>query len=172
MDFISLYVSISEQILNNYQWLVGILFTAGLSLLVYFKILRINNFLLYSQKYQENLKAFLFLERIHYKDGELVYKDSGKKVEEIDALDLPVLYNLLSEVGLLYRKGLIDRDLTYKHFGNVVYSLYTQHRDVVNHIQKHTKTDNIEFLFKAFSRRGVRDDRMWKLRKFFFRRKL
>ncbi|MDO8565838.1 MAG: hypothetical protein Q7S04_01460 [Candidatus Moranbacteria bacterium] len=171
MDFISIYVSVSKQILNDYQWLVGIFFTAGLSLLVYFRLLRINNFLAYSQKYHENLKSFLFLEKINYKNGEMVYRDSGEDVEEQDALNLTVLYNLLSEVGLLYRRGLINRDLVYQHFGNVVYSLYTQHRDIISHIQSHTKTDNIEFLFEAFSKRGVRCDRMKKLRNFFFGRK-
>lgn len=173
-DFIQTLTSIAQYVLTYYQWLVGIMFTAGLSLLVYFKLLRINNFLAYSQKYQENLKSFTLLEKISYSKSkdEMVYKDSGNELSDKDAIQIPIIFNLLSEVGLLYRKGLIDKDLTYKHFGNVVYSLYTKHRDFVSHVQNYTKTDNIEFLFKAFSKRGVWGDRKWRLRSFFFGKKL
>lgn len=168
MDFLLLYASISEQILRDYQWLVGILFTAGLSLLVYFKILRINNFLTYSQKYQENLNAFAFLEKVQFKGEDLYYKDSGKEIGDEESLNVVILFNIISEVGLLYRKGLIDRSLTYRHFGNVVYTLYTKHRGMVNHIQSHTKTDNISFLFKAFKRKGEHGDKIWKMKRLLF----
>lgn len=170
-NFFIIYAEISKNILDEYQWLIGIVFTAGLSLLIYFKILRINNFLAYSQKYQENLRRFAFMEKIKLYKDEIVYIDTEKELEDEESLNLPIIYNLLSEIGLLYRKGLIDRDLAYKHFGNIVYSVYTKKRDIINRVQIHTKTDNIEFLFKAFGRKGIWGDRIIKIKNFVFKKK-
>lgn len=164
MDLISEYSLMAGIILNDYQWLIAILFTAGLSLLIYFKILRINNFLSYSEKYQNNMKRGLLFEDLEFKDGGMFYKGTDTELEAEKEIDLIIWFNLISEVGLLFRKGLIDRDLTYKHFGNNVYELYTTHKSYVDFIENRMRTNNISFLFKEFRKKGARQDRIQKIR--------
>lgn len=162
------FMGIVENILNNYQWLVGIFLTAGLSFLIYFRILRINNFLAYSKKFHESMRSYLFLEKIEYRNGNLFYKNNGKEVENGEAVDMAVWFNLISEIGLLLRRGLIDEDLAYNHFGNNVFALYTRYRSIVDFIENKTHSDNINFLFRRFSEIGVRNKRKEKIRRFLY----
>mgnify|MGYP001607218861 CR=1 FL=1 len=105
------------------------------------------------------MNRYFILEKIKYRDGNLFFKNSGKEVDDEEAFDLAKWFNLISEVGLLFRRGLIDKDLTYRHFGNNVFSLYTKHRPIIDFIESRTCTNNIDYLFRSFSKISARNRR-------------
>lgn len=142
--------------LQTYQWFLGILLTAGLSTLLYFYLLRINNFLNYSEKFQINMRSYLLLDKIECGTDSLVYKDSKKIVEKEDLVDLALWFNLISDVGLLLKRGLIDEKLAFNRFGNNVFGLYSKHGKIITLLEDQTESRNIEFLFRRFRKLGRR----------------
>ncbi|SRR6266481_626884 len=147
-------------LISQGQTILGILVTAGLTYLLYMRLLRVNNFFDLSKQYTVKMGVMPLINKISIKDNKYYNRDTQQLVSEGEVVAISDLFNFFIHLGILYRMGLVDRKLTSLHFGNILKHL-EKRRDLVDFVEKDFQRKNISYLIGKMRQRGKISSRFY-----------
>ncbi len=156
-----------SDLISQNQTIIGIFVASGLGYLTYMYLLRINNFFEFVKEFHKNDLGMQLIRETSIKNGEKFYKkDNSKKLTpEHDNLVADAI-SCLVQLAVMYRLGLINKDLVLFHFEANLRALNTSGREVIE-FYENGKIAEISTLTKSVQKRWEWKRKTYKLRKIF-----
>ena len=156
--------------------LVGVLITAGLTYIIYNSAIKSKNVFRILEKYEkQNIKTISLLPSIavntntNIKTGEreqeLVYKNTKQEISEDDYFKISLFMNMLTEIGILYKKGLINRRLTLIYLSNFIQQIVENARDIVDFSEGFVQDKRILYLYEKVMANRKRGKQFFRIKK-------
>lgn len=177
MGFFNCTSYLVADLVENYNAFLGIFVAGGFSYLIYCQGVRMKNFFLMSEKYETRCFDTVMLlqritlrqDKIQYGESPFIFKESGQRLSPQQTLRIVILFNLFMQMGILYRKGIIDRGLVFFHFSNTLQKIFEDPdaRGIMDFLERHIQEKAISYLYKKFAQRRERAKKIYNFHRFF-----
>ncbi len=152
---INFWVFFFNNLLTTYGALIGVLITAGFTLLFYNASLRDKNFYMVIDKYETRcISSVSIIAKLEVKDEKIINMKNGLELYENEEESAKVanLYNLFSQISMLWDRKKINKKMTYHFFSNILENIYEKRQPVIDVLEKNLQYKNVSNLYKKFKK--------------------